>query len=222
MIFDNKNCLYAHIRAAYRIGAEEIVNDNQTLILYLKDANMCIYENLNNNIDILNKFIKEKNVIRVETINHKIFDLLNNEKIFKFNQICVQGAKKKKRISANFEMQKPVGDDIIWICNNYDLTEEHIKSAIEKNLIYILKKDKEKIGFGGIHVDGSIGYIYVDPQYRRKGYAQIISKNIESLINADEVFVQIEKDNIASIEMHKKMGYDISKEYIYWIFDEAF
>ena len=53
-----------------------------------------------------------------------------------------------------------------------------------------------------------IDYIVVDSQYRRKGIGEKLLKNIIDL-NPDNITLEVREDNIAAINLYKKMGFEV-------------
>lgn len=108
------------------------------------------------------------------------------------------------------------------------IINEHYKSLTNDELNKLLDKknilggyiNNRLIGFIGNHLEGSMGILEVFPEFRRKGYAYILeSYLIKSMLDKGLVpFAQIEVSNIKSIELHKKLNFDISKESLFWFF----
>ena len=69
-------------------------------------------------------------------------------------------------------------------------------------------------------MEGSIGLLEVFPQYRCLGYGTILeSYIINKMIDESLVpFAQIEIDNKESMILQTKLGFEISKDCLYWIF----
>ncbi|MBE6038911.1 MAG: GNAT family N-acetyltransferase [Anaerofustis stercorihominis] len=72
---------------------------------------------------------------------------------------------------------------------------------------------------GGIHDDGSIGMVHTFEKHRRKGAAEFLSKQLINLeISRGHIpYVQINCENTASTELYKKLGFEFSEKYMYWI-----
>ena len=53
-----------------------------------------------------------------------------------------------------------------------------------------------------------IDYIVVDSKYRRQGIGEKLIKNIIDL-NPDNITLEVREDNIAAINLYKKMGFEV-------------
>lgn len=84
--------------------------------------------------------------------------------------------------------------------------------------------DKEGIvGMIGMHLQGSMGLLYVQERARRKGYAEIMEKHlINSLLKRNLVpYCHVVEGNTASLSLQKKLGLSISSSMLYWLHKEA-
>ncbi len=77
----------------------------------------------------------------------------------------------------------------------------------------------ELVGFIGRHEEGSLGMLYVLPQFRRRGYAwQLEGHLINRVLAAGErVFGQVIVGNEASLALQRKIGMDIGEEVTSWM-----
>ena len=75
------------------------------------------------------------------------------------------------------------------------------------------------IGFIGEHLEGSMGLLYVFPEFRRKGYAVALEKSmiVKTLSEGYIPFGQVEKNNHASVLLQEKIGMTISNRLICWM-----
>ncbi|MGL4763113.1 MAG: GNAT family N-acetyltransferase [Sarcina sp.] len=100
------------------------------------------------------------------------------------------------------------------------LPREALMSVIEDKSLFGGFKDCELVGFIGNHGEGTIGLLEILPEHRRKGYATMlehfmVSRMSESGLTA---FAHIDVDNSDSVRLHKKLGFDITEERIFWLF----
>ena len=75
-------------------------------------------------------------------------------------------------------------------------------------------------GFIGMHEEGSIGLLEVLPEYRRRGIAAALAVFQANRILAQGrvPFSQIEPGNAASFALHRRLGFEISQESVFWLF----
>ncbi|GFI41538.1 GNAT family N-acetyltransferase [Thomasclavelia cocleata] len=107
-----------------------------------------------------------------------------------------------------------------FIKENYStpIDEEYLIKRIKAN-VFIGAFDQDKIvGFAGIHDEGTIGFVEVIEEYRRRKIASMLETYmINKLLEKKElIYLQVEKDNIPSIKLHKKLGYTCSNDIITW------
>ncbi|APF24504.1 GNAT family N-acetyltransferase [Clostridium butyricum] len=102
----------------------------------------------------------------------------------------------------------------------YKLSINEIEILLKNGKIFGGYKNGKLIGFVGNHLEGSIGLLEVFPQYRCLGYGTILeSYIINKMIDESLVpFAQIEIDNKESMILQTKLGFEISKDCLYWIF----
>ncbi|MBR0514478.1 MAG: GNAT family N-acetyltransferase [Clostridia bacterium] len=69
------------------------------------------------------------------------------------------------------------------------------------------------------HLEGSMGLLYIFPEFRRRGYATELEKAViaKTLQEGYTPFCQIEKSNSASMALQRKLGLAISDRLICWM-----
>lgn len=85
--------------------------------------------------------------------------------------------------------------------------------------VFIGAFDHDRIvGFAGIHDEGTIGFVEVIEEYRRRKIASMLEiYMINKLLKKKElVYLQVEIDNIPSMKLHEKLGYKRSNDIITW------
>ncbi|MCL2874377.1 MAG: GNAT family N-acetyltransferase [Defluviitaleaceae bacterium] len=109
--------------------------------------------------------------------------------------------------------------DIVY--ENYHYVDyDYIVKRLKNGAIYGGFLGDELCGFIGIHAEGSMGMLEVFQKHRQKGFAVELEAYMlnEILKNGQIPFGQIAVDNEPSIKLHKKLGFDISTDEIYWLF----
>lgn len=104
-----------------------------------------------------------------------------------------------------------------------DRREEIEKQIKLPNVIFIVAEyEGEVVGTVLATHDGRKGWINrlaVDKRFRRKGLGQLLVRAAESVLESEglEMFAAlIEEDNLASIELFRKMGYEYHPEIKYF------
>ncbi len=110
--------------------------------------------------------------------------------------------------------------DISLLIRTYDLiSPEEMMEVVERgNLLLGYDKD-HLVGFIGEHLEGSMGMLYIFPEYRRKGFASALEKiYISKTIEKGFIpFGQVEKSNRESLNLQKKIGMTQSDKIICWM-----
>ena len=76
-------------------------------------------------------------------------------------------------------------------------------------------------GFVGFHDEGSIGMLEVLPAYRRRGLGEILQRAAVNLAleRGQLPFGQVIDGNTASLELHRRLGWTLCPEKLYWVMD---
>ena len=95
----------------------------------------------------------------------------------------------------------------------------YIEDRIRNEAVYGAFIDGDLCGFIGYHKEGSIGMLEVLPEYRGRGIAlrlQAVATN-KRIKSGAYAYGQVIEDNIKSLNLQKKLGYDISDDKVYWL-----
>ncbi|MDY4797689.1 MAG: GNAT family N-acetyltransferase [Floccifex porci] len=105
--------------------------------------------------------------------------------------------------------------DLSFILNHYTLLEEwEIRKIISMNHLFIGYKDNIPVGFIGLHLEGSMGLLYILKEYRGNGYGiELEMFLVNRLLFENKIpFGQLETENNHSIFLQKKLGFTFSTE----------
>ena len=111
-------------------------------------------------------------------------------------------------------------DDLTILTENYDLlSPEELEMLIKRQSILMGYHDGELVGFIGEHLEGSMGILYVFPEFRRRGFGAALQTHMiaKTMENGYIPFGQVEKDNAASLKMQEKIGMTRSDKLIVWM-----
>ena len=114
--------------------------------------------------------------------------------------------------------------DLSMLAENYRLiSAEELELVVGRGSILLGYCNDELVGFIGEHLEGSMGILYVFPEYRRRGFGASLQKHmIAKTMDAGFVpFGQVEKDNMSSLGLQKKIGMTISDNLIVWMWKQA-
>ena len=105
------------------------------------------------------------------------------------------------------------------IADNYELAdEEEIAALLDAGVIYGAFAGGELAGFIGRHEEGSVGLLFVFPEFRRMGIAEALERNYvnRELAEGNVDYGLIFVGNTPSRQLQEKLGMDFSDKFICW------
>lgn len=116
---------------------------------------------------------------------------------------------------------RPAGpDDLPALVSCYHLISPEEMAEVVARQTLLLGYDRgRRVGFIGEHLEGSIGLLYVFPEFRRRGYASALERILiaRTMAQGFVPFGQVEKDNRESLLLQKKLGMTRSEGLIRWM-----
>ena len=103
-----------------------------------------------------------------------------------------------------------------------DQSTEYIHQLFQSNRILAYYLDDTLIGHSVFHIDGTIGGVYVNPDYRGQSYGSAILKASVNYFYNGALYSHVKSDNVASIRMHLSIGAVESNPRIYWMHNRGF
>ena len=97
-------------------------------------------------------------------------------------------------------------------------SDEMLKKRLNQ-IIFVAEHDEKIVGFINLKETEQantydLSAIYLLPDYHGKGIgSRLIAHSIESIKNFEEIFLEVEKDNINAVNFYKKLGFKIVDEY---------
>ena len=108
------------------------------------------------------------------------------------------------------------------LMENYDVNvgAEYLHNRLECGALFGGYVTNSLVGFAGIHAEGSIGLLKIFEQYQKKGYGTALTSfMVNHQLNQNAIpFAQIDIDNMASLTLMRKLGFDVSCERVFWLF----
>ncbi len=126
----------------------------------------------------------------------------------------------KPSLSGGLTVREADEHDLGMLIENYDLVSpEELESIVRRKGILLGYDQDQLIGFIGEHLEGSMGILYVFPAYRHRGFGAELQKHLmaKTMEKGFIPFGQVEKDNIASLNLQKKLGMTQSDHLIVWM-----
>lgn len=101
----------------------------------------------------------------------------------------------------------------------YGFSVEDALEHIKARLVFCGLEGDTIAAMIGMHTQGSMGLLYVDPKFRRKGYAETLEKFLINMQLQKGLvpYAQIVEGNTPSLSLQKKLGLSLSDRMIYWL-----
>lgn len=110
--------------------------------------------------------------------------------------------------------------DFAMLRENYQMiSPEEMKRVIARGDILIGCHGDRPVGFIGEHLEGSMGMLYIFPEYRRRGFASVLqsSQIAKTMERGNIPFGQVETGNLASLALQEKLGMKRSEDLVVWL-----
>lgn len=97
---------------------------------------------------------------------------------------------------------------------------DYIRKLIDQEQLFGAFVNGGFAGFIGIHLEGSIGMLEVLPEFRRQGLGTALESYLVNLMVTKgwTPFCEVFADNINSMNMQRKLGFELSERYLSWFF----
>lgn len=211
-----------------RRGSVEILSASNEGVLLI-DIPSKIYMLSSNNNEISKNLISmlpnDFNIIAVH--NKFSFDLLMKKNNFSETMICYNTVYTKNAPipfdNSVVEIKPLTLEYKTSIINSYSkidiVDDSYIENRLNSNVMLGAFIDNNLCGFIGSHEEGSIGMLEVLPEYKGKGIGsalQIAATNA-ALAQKRYPYGQVVETNVASAALQKKLGFELSKDKVYWL-----
>ncbi len=111
-------------------------------------------------------------------------------------------------------------EDLPLLISTYDLiSPEEMEQVVERGSMLFGYRREQLVGFIGEHLEGSMGLLYVFPEFRRQGFGAELEKIFiaKTMEKGFVPFGQVEKGNRASLDLQKKLGMTVSDRLLCWM-----
>lgn len=139
---------------------------------------------------------------------------------------CFQFAYYGERPAADTRLSVREADehDLPMLMEQYHLVgPEELTEAVRRKLILLGYDQGRLAGFIGEHLEGSMGMLYVLPEYRHKGFGTALQTCLmaRTMEKGAVPFGQVEKDNQNSLRLQEKIGMTRSDDLIVWMWGRS-
>ncbi len=99
-------------------------------------------------------------------------------------------------------------------------SKAYILARLNAGELFGLYEDGELAAFGGLHSDGVMGMLEVFPPYRRRGLGRQLTAYVvnDRLARGLIPLAQVVEDNLPSLAMQRKLGFEEAAESICWMY----
>lgn len=107
-----------------------------------------------------------------------------------------------------------------YICGHYHMdSPEYVKERIQAGVMYGAFIDGKPVGFIGMHCEGTLGMLYVEEAYRRRGIAESLESYAANrmLERGWTPFVHVIEGNEPSVRLQEKLGFYEAKNSFWWM-----
>ena len=215
---------YLGIDRVLKRGTGEIIADLDNAMIVrdtVSGAFLLACEDKITGMEILDKHLgSDCNLLMVSdyTLGQAAFERYGFSEKLECYQVAYYG--KKPAINTTLSVRVADEQDIPMLIDNYQMiSPDELTEVVKRKSILLGYEQGHLVGFIGEHLEGSMGLLYVFPEYRRKGYGtalqtHLVAKTIEK---GYVPFGQVEKDNLNSLMLQKKIGMTCSDNLIVWM-----
>ena len=114
-------------------------------------------------------------------------------------------------------------NDLPVLTETYHLIgPEEMEKAVRRKSVLLGYDGDRLVGYIGEHPEGSMGLLYVFPEYRRRGFGAALQTHyiVKTMENGFVPFGQVEKDNRNSLKLQEKIGMTRSDNLIVWMWKQ--
>lgn len=211
-------------------GYRVIESNNKGILISDKDNIVVMLSaiDINSGKEFISKIPKEAKMI----VAHQEFYINYLKEIFNVidEMKCYQSVYTKKSPltieNSNIEIRILNEEYAEYVFNNYSSKDtidiEYIRDRINTNTMLGAFIDENLVGFIGTHEEGSIGILEVLPYYRNRGIGECLQKYATNLaLSQDRIpYGQIKINNLNSIRLQERLGFEISEDIVYWLMIE--
>lgn len=219
-ILENIRDYYAAINGRLKLLYSDndfYVAEDSTFQLWLS-----IMGNLTENItdealyNLLMPYIENEKYIAVYTNIKRVDEMLNKCKVLTYHEDFMIASVPKTGNIVESGIRLATKEDLPYIEKTYIRSgHEQLLSRINSEQIWVLEEDKAIKAYTGIHKDGSLGFEYVAPEYRRQRIANRMQAFVANkmLDNGMIPYVMISVKNDIAKNLQTKAGSEFAERF---------
>ena len=90
--------------------------------------------------------------------------------------------------------------------------DEVLLKSFNHSILYVAELEHQVVGYGG-YQDSLVSFLFVDPDYYKRGIATLLLKKVILQIGA-KAWLNVAKNNIPARELYQKFGFKIAEEFM--------
>ena len=215
---------YLGLDRVLRRGSGEIIaSQDRALLIHdsISGAYLLACEDVTIGIPLLDCYISQDCrllMVSNESLGKAAFERYAFSDKLECYQVAYYGD--KPPVDALLSVRTADVQDFPMLMENYHLiSPEELKQVVSRRSILLGYVQGQLVGFVGEHLEGSMGLLYVFPEYRHRGYGAALQKHLMAK-TMEEGFIpfgQVEKGNDASLRLQEKIGMTRSDKLIVWM-----
>ena len=110
--------------------------------------------------------------------------------------------------------------DLPMLTQSYHMISlKEMAMVVDRKTMFLGYTGDQLVGFIGEHLEGSMGLLYVFPEFRRRGIATALEKHYiaRTMEKGFVPFGQVEKNNKESLQLQKKLNMTQSEKLTIWM-----
>ena len=204
-------------------GTGEILEEHESALLLrdtVSEIGMLACEDVELGLSILDRHADTFSILMVS--NPKLGEAACSRYGFADHMECYQVAYYGKMPPLDDRLtfrRADLSDLPVIVANYHALSEKELKKVVEQKSMLVGYYEDHLVGFIGEHLEGSMGLLFVYPEYRRMGFAAALenAKIAELLKKGILPFAQIDKNNLPSLRLQEKLGMTRSEHTIMFL-----
>ena len=95
------------------------------------------------------------------------------------------------------------------------ISPKEMAMVVDRKTMFLGYNGDQLVGFIGEHLEGSMGLLYVFPEFRRRGFAAALQRRLiaRTMERGFVPFGQVEKDNLASLRLQEKLNLIVEQQH---------
>ena len=220
---------YPHFASLTRDEYEVMIHSDNALLVHCLLSDIYLAEGLTYDENLI-KTIRNIHPTLLETCSEWIFKELSNE--YHEHYSCIQFRLKNavftNSVPDNSEISqliiKPLNkQDLNYVFDSYpEQSREYMNRLQKENRLLGGYINNKPVGYVCYHIDGTLGALYVSPEWRRKGFGEAFIQYAKDYWKDDCLYTQVLENNTACVTLHKQIRAEQAEIPVYWLYDSAF